>query len=698
MGEILDAALRYAEMGLAVLPINPRNKHPYTRNGSHDASKDPNVIKEWWHSHPFANVAIATGSASGIVVIDEDLDESVGKDGIHEVNKWEQENGKLPDTWMVITGRGGYHCYYKLRPGETQRNREAILEGVDVRGEGGYIIAPPSIHANGNRYEWEYGPDDECEMAFTDDQVQKFLDIGACEELAEGYSVPDKIKEGTRNKEMFKMASSLQGKGFGDETILEAIKLENNRLCDPPLKDDELVTIVNGIIKRYKKGVFKFKEELVPLPNTWHEPHFKRTSEGVIIQSSRNAVEAIEYDELLYGKIKYNILSYAPFVCGALPWESERTFREWENTDDANLKSYIEDKYGLKQKEMILDALSIVAKKNSYNPVCEVLLQCHSNWDKQKHIESLLPDYLGVEKTEYTTEALKLFMLGAISRAFNPGCKFDYMLVIYGGQGIGKSTFLRRLAMSNSWYNDNFNTVEGDKAPEKLRGMWIVELAELLAAKKAREVESIKAFLTSTDDVYRPPYGRRTEHRPRVCVFAGTTNSNHFLTDQTGNRRYLPITANKAQVKKSLFMNLEECNEDFKQAWGEAMELFLSANKKPKLILPKHLDKEVTQIQKNFTEEDARIGKVQEWLDSFNGNRVCVSMIYQYALGNTDKLPSRRESNELHEIMNNLITGWKKVKNNNGGRAKCGDYGTQVCYDRIAQDSDQDESNPFLQG
>jgi predicted P-loop ATPase len=252
--------------------------------------------------------------------------------------------------------------------------------------------------------------------------------------------------------------------------------------------------------------------------------------------------------------------------------------------------------------------------------------------------------------------------------------------------------------MSNSWYNDNFNTVEGDKAPEKLRGMWIVELAELLAAKKAREVESIKAFLTSTDDVYRPPYGRRTEHRPRVCVFAGTTNSNHFLTDQTGNRRYLPITANKAQVKKSLFMNLEECNEDFKQAWGEAMELFLSANKKPKLILPKHLDKEVTQIQKNFTEEDARIGKVQEWLDSFNGNRVCVSMIYQYALGNTDKLPNRRESNELHEIMNNLITGWKKVKNNNGGRAKCGDYGTQVCYDRIAQDSDQDESNPFLQG
>ena len=92
----------------------------------------------------------------------------------------------------------------------------------------------------------------------------------------------------------------------------------------------------------------------------------------------------------------------------------------------------------------------------------------YKKWDGNTgHIENLLPDYLGVEKSQYSTECMKLFMLGAISRAYKPGCKFDYMPVFVGKQGIGKSTFLRLLSMNNAWYNDNFNTVEGDKAPEK---------------------------------------------------------------------------------------------------------------------------------------------------------------------------------------------------------------------------------------
>ena len=155
-------------------------------------------------------------------------------------------------------------------------------------------------------------------------------------------------------------------------------------------------------------------------------------------------------------------------------------YREWSNSDDSNLKSYIESKYGLKSLEKIMEALNIVANRNRFNPVVDMLTDIHKNkWNKKTgYISKLLPENLGVEDTEYSRECMKLFMLGAISRAFHPGCKFDYMPVLYGSQGIGKSTFLRLLSLNNAWYNDNFNTVEGDKAPEKLRGMWMVELAE----------------------------------------------------------------------------------------------------------------------------------------------------------------------------------------------------------------------------
>ena len=195
-------------------------------------------------------------------------------------------------------------------------------------------------------------------------------------------------------------------------------------------------------------------------------------------------------------------------------------------------------------------------------------------WDQKPHIENLLPDFLGVAKSRYSVESMKLFMLGAINRAYHPGCKFDYMLVLVGEQGAGKSTFFKLLAGRDEWYNDNFNTIDGDKAAEKLRGMWIVELAELLAVKKAQQVESIKAFITSTVDTYRPPYGRRTEQRPRVCVFAGTTNSSHFLTDRTGNRRYLPLLVNKRAAKRSMFEQPDKVAEEFRQAWAEAFHIY----------------------------------------------------------------------------------------------------------------------------
>ncbi len=704
MDDILKAALKYAEMGLAVIPVNPKNKHPYKgTNGSKDASTDPEIIKQWWFKHPFADVAIVTGQASGLVVIDEDYDEEKGKDGIHEVHKWESENGELPPTWTALTGRGGYHLYYRIKDNDLLKNRAGILDGVDVRGEGGYVIAPPSLHPNGKRYEWEYAPED-CELAEADEIVRKFLSIEggsdgdggeSSEAGTEVYSVPDKVKEGKRNTELFRMASSMWAKNHSKEAIIAAVLTENNLKCDPPLKESEVRYIIDEMTKRYKQGVPKGKDNIVTDANGWREPEMQKDDNGKVLQTIANCAEAIEYDKELFGKIKYNILAYAPFIFGELPWEKVRTYREWKNSDDSNLKSYIEKKYGLKSMERISEGLTVVTSRNVYNPVIDFLEECKRTWDGQKHIENLLPDYLGVEKNDYSIEVMKLFMLGAISRAYHPGCKFDYMIVIYGEQGVGKSTFFKRLAVQKEWYSDNFNTVDGDKAFEKLRGMWIVEMAELLAAKKTQEVESIKAFITSTDDNYRPPYGRRTEQRPRFCVFAGTTNNEHFLTDQTGNRRFLPITSVRKNIKKSIF-DEENAVIDMRQAWGEAMHIFEEVGRKPKLILPKKAEEIAKQMQTRFLEEDPRVGLIQEWLDSCTFERVCATMIYRYALGNTDKTPSKRETNEIHSLMRTSIKGWQPYSKSKDGKARVDGFGVCRCFERVPEEGQSDETNPFL--
>jgi predicted P-loop ATPase len=402
---------------------------------------------------------------------------------------------------------------------------------------------------------------------------------------------------------------------------------------------------------------------------------------GKVLQTIDNARTIIASDYRLSGKVRYNTLAYVPYVFGDLPWDKKDTYREWNNADDSHLFCFVECNYGIGNTEKISHALKIVSTQNSFNPVVEFLESL--KWDGKVHIENLLPDYLGVEKNEYSIECMKLFMLGAISRAYKPGTKFDYMPVLVGPQGIGKSTFYKVLSSNDDWFSDNFASIEGDKAIEKLRGKWIIEFGELLAVKRAQDVESLKSFITSTIDTYRPPYERRTEHRPRQCVFCGTTNSTFFLTDKTGNRRYLPLTTRKEHVKKSLFENPSEVIGEFRQSWAEAMEIYRSG--KFKLVLSEHLRDYVSNIQDEYLEEDTRTGVIQEYLDKLRDNEVCVIQIYREALGNTMGNPSHREINEIHTIMQNSITGWIKIEK----KKRFGAWGPQWGYKRIKQREDE---------
>ena len=690
---MMEQAIKYAEMGLAVFPVR-QNKTPYTPHGCKDAKTDIRAIKNWWKRYPDANIGIATGSISGgIVVIDIDIDEDKGVYGDESLSEWEKEHGELPETWRAITGRGGYHIYY--RSDDKIKNTTNLFPGVDIRGEGGYVIAPPSIHQNGNYYQWELDPND-VDIHFADQQVMNFIK-GPGKKTNESsqrakFMLPDVIKSGARNDTLYRYGCSLQAKGYSDDEILNKLEDANTR-CDVPLKDEELTTIYNSVLEK-DKGV-RYIPTDSDLPAGWHAPQIDKSDDGKVYQTINNAKEAIEFDQYLYNKIRMNTLAYTPYVFGNLPWDkNSNQVREWNNIDDSNLKMYIERYYGIRPSEKVMDALTIVAANHSYNPVTEMLERCYQQWDGQKHIENLLPDYLGVEKTKYTTEVLKLFMLGAITRAYNPGCKFDYVPIIYGTQGCGKSTFCRALAVDDAWYDDNFNTIEGDKAAEKLRGLWMAELAELLATKKAKELESIKSFLTSRADNYRPPYNRRTESRKRVCVFIGTTNSDHFLTDRTGNRRFLPLIADKSKATYSITdpKNYQKATIDIRNAWGEAMEIFMNLKMKPVLVLPEDLHDDVMRMQRRFQEDDPQVGMIQSYLDNCGSDRVCVLELWEKALGNPGK-PQKYESNLIHTIMQQEIDGWIREEK----KQRCEEYGIQYCYKRSNDfiEIDSNEKLPF---
>ena len=260
MQSMKEWALYYAEKDLAVFPLNERNKSPATKNGFKDATTDHTKICAWWDSNPNYNIGIATGAVSGGVVVI-DLDIGKGKNGCEVLKSWQKINGKFPDTWCSITGRGGYHLFFKTT--DFVKNSVNLYDGIDIRGNGGYIVAPPSIHPNGNIYKWKHSLDD-ITIADADVVVMKFMNP-VVERQTEFFHASEVIEEGERNTTLFKLASSLQAKGLDEDTILTAVAMENEKKCNPPLSDDEVKQAVMSALK-YTPGTSSYTKEKNTFP------------------------------------------------------------------------------------------------------------------------------------------------------------------------------------------------------------------------------------------------------------------------------------------------------------------------------------------------------------------------------------------------------------------------------------------------
>ena len=382
------------------------------------------------------------------------------------------------------------------------------------------------------------------------------------------------------------------------------------------------------------------------------------TEKGGVRQSIRNCLTVFQRDPVLAGAIAYNILTDRKDIIKPIGFHREST--ALTDTDMKYLLLYLEETYGLTSEKKIETAIGIVANENKYHPIRDFLNSLA--WDGTERIRFCLRHFLGADVDDYTYEALKLFMLGAITRAFKPGSKFEIMLCLVGGQGAGKSTFFRLLAVRDEWFSDDLRKLDDDNVYRKLQGHWIIEMSEMLATSSAKSIEEIRSFISRQKETYRTPYEAQPKDRLRQCVFGGSSNTLDFLPlDRAGNRRFLPIMIYPENAEVHILEDEDASRAYLLQVWAEAMTIYRSGRYSMKFS--KSIQRQLVEVQKDFMPEDTEAGQIQGFLEHYTGSMVCSKQLFKEALGHTYDEPKRWQLHNINEIMNTVVTGWKPFSN-----------------------------------
>ena len=340
----------------------------------------------------------------------------------------------------------------------------------------------------------------------------------------------------------------------------------------------------------------------------WHARLTYQPRTSLIENTAANLILILENDEDYKG-FAYNQMAGRVEVTGEVPWKRPADNKFWRDADTAQLKASLDRRYLPFTTRNHDVAFAKVSDDRSFHPIREYL-QALPPWDGKKRVERILIDCLEAEDTEYVRVVTRKTFAAAVARILVPGIKFDSVLVLDGVQGIGKSTLFKDL-VGEEYYSETLSMSDmNDKSgAEKLQGFWIIEIAELAGMKKA-DVEKVKGFLSTTDDKYRPSYGRSVESHPRQCIIIASVNGERgYLRDITGNRRFWIVKVKQTEQRKR--WNFTE--EDREQIWAEAKWLYENGEK---LYLEGELVEKAEAAQMEAMEEDERKGLVEEYLNT----------------------------------------------------------------------------------
>ena len=648
-------ALSYAKLGWPVFPLhsalgdgactcgqqcgNP-GKHPRIRTGLKGASTDAEQITRWWADTPDAPIGIVCGDAHDLLVID--IDPRNGGDVT-----WATLCGEhgIVQTIRVRTGGGGEHLYFKAPKTPIKSRGNALGPGVDISSNGHYVVAPPSVHASGQRYEFAQfaGPAD---MALAD--CPDWVIATATATAAKPRSKKSTAPSDTRGwlAVAFEAAAMLgewqpaggfwfarcpwqhehsDGRGAGADSSTIVYPASEGRTlgffrCEHAHCSGRSLTDVRRALPETAREIANKvypgpprPEPQKPIAPTLPAPPASDPDTGEV-QSWRGL---LTYTKGAIANTPLNaslILSHTPEWDGVLAYDefAERIIYlrppPWSVTDPTPLTTLTDDD-GMRLSLWLADRiplklghdtcwrlLQIRGKQVRTHPVRAYLEGLR--WDGVARIDMWLTSYLGVPVSAYSMAIGAKWLVSAVARIYEPGCQADHMLILEGPQGAKKSTALRTLA--GAWFTDELPDLHSKDASLQLLGRWIVEVSELDAMTRA-DVSAVKAYTTRRYDIFRAPYGRVTQECPRQCVFAGTTNSDAYLRDETGARRFWPVRVGTIDIAALAAVR--------DQLWAETLARYRSGERwhidSPE-ILAAASDEQESRYQPDAWEEEIR--------------------------------------------------------------------------------------------
>lgn len=594
----------------AGVECNSPGKHPLTPNGVKDATADAARIAEWRKRWPLANWANATGAEAGIFVVD--LDVKPGKNGVEAMRAIASPHGGIPQTRVARTGSGGLHLYFRYPTDRKVGNTQNVpAPGIDCRGVAGYVVAPGSEHVSGGRYSWindceiaaapEWLLDAVTRKPRAEAEEPKFPPASA-EALAQARAALEKhgpaVEGDGGDNHTFRAAAILThdfalteaealpllkdwndtcqppwdaaalraklrgGRKYGTAPYgcrrsVDAVETAKKLIADWDGSDETMFAMIDrvrplaelcgdpakrAVIERELKAATGLGSQALSLPKTYlraertdvtERPYdFECSATGAPLMTLSNVAHVLETDKvpLYYDTFRQQVVDEAG--------------RMWGDSEILALTMDLQRR-ALKQvtTSAVAEGVSAYARHRPRNCVSDFI---HSvTWDGKPRIDRLLVDGFGAADTEYARAASSNLVKSMVARAEEPGCKVDTAVILEGTQGIRKSTGVATLA--HPWFAESSTSPDSKDFYVSLQGRWVVEISEMDSFSKA-DVASVKRVLSCRSDTYRAPYDKVARDWPRQCVFIGTTNTDEYLKDASGGRRFWPIRCGQVDL------------------------------------------------------------------------------------------------------------------------------------------------------
>jgi hypothetical protein len=641
----LKWALRYASVGMGVVPTFKHNgKWIFQLGGVKSATTDPTLIERWWVKIPHADILWA--GANGRLVID--LDRKNGKDGIAVFERctgltiadlvtpiassihggglhlYFVTNGVVYDPLENVGGDGVDFC--AMGPGPDNRgNRGVVLPGPDNGREwlkplSGPWMPVPAFYEDlmRQRHETRHKPNSggggsggeshRARQSFTGETRR------ARRALSAAYDALEKAPTGRRDRASSEHAlriGSLVAAGELDE------ELSRDALAEAAGRNTAAAPdFVKKVIRGFDTGLGSPAPQKTRAPSAAWLEHAIIDDNGAPLPILANALAAIRYTSELAGALAYDELLRAavlvaelPIIGGAREITGRPLPRPVIDEDVTQLQEWLQHA-GMPRigRETVHQAVDRHARDFPFHKLRDWLDGL--KWDETPRLEKWAITYLGAPDTEYHRAIGKMFLIAMVARILEPGCQADYVIILQSDQGEQKSGALRILA-SDEYFSDNLPNIHNKDSSQHVRGIWLIEIGELSAMNRS-DIESWKAFITRRTERYRPPYGRRETHEPRQCVFAGSTNKEEYLHDETGNRRFWPLPAR--------MIDLEALGHDREQLFAEAVNRYRAGDHwwPTREFEQEHIKPE----QDARFEEDAWQPIIAAWLDALNDEQV----------------------------------------------------------------------------